>query len=470
MSERDERGSDIRPNELVRGLTLFAAIAVVVGTVIGTGVFLKARAMMCNVGTPTASLVVWVVAGLLSLAGALTYAELTAMMPRAGSEFVFMREAYGARLSFIYGWARFLVGIPGAQAAKAVAFAIFVNILTGGALGGGWGQKIAAILIVVVITAINCAAVSVGGRVASVIVTLKIAMIAGIAIAAFAFGHGDFAHFSQDGIGGVCEGIAVGARGGAAGFGAAMLGALWAYDGWNYLASVAGEVKRPSRNIPLALIGGTGLVIALYLAVNLGYIYVLSPREIADVPASGAVATETVKHFFGANAAVLMAGGMLLSVVGSLLTGILAGARTPYAMAKEGVFFDKLGVVSKKTHVPVNALIVQGVWVIVLTFSGSFDALTDYVMFSDWIFYGLITASVFVFRRKMPNAERPYRTLGYPLVPLAFLLTTAWLLVSRLMVAPLESLVGVALIALGIPVQLVLTRAKRRAPPSSPSQ
>lgn len=455
MTEPQEKQVD-----LVRGLSLFAAVAVVVGTVIGTGVFLKARAMMCNVGTPTASLLVWVVAGLLSLAGALTYAELTAMMPRAGSEYVFMREAYGPRLGFVYGWSRFSIGIPGAQAAKAVAFAIFINIITGGALGGGWGQKLAAVGIVVLITAINCAAVSVGGRIASVIVSLKIVMVAGIALAAFLFGGGDFAHFAADGANGVCEGISDAARGGAVGFGAAMLGALWAYDGWNYLASVAGEVKNPSRNIPIALIGGTGLVIALYLAINLGYMYVLTPEEIASVPAGSAVATETVRRFLGDNAAYLMAGGMLLSVVGSLLTGILAGARTPYAMAREGVFFDGLGKLSPKTRVPVNALLIQGLWIIVLCFSGSFDALTDYVMFADWIFYGLITASVFIFRRRMPNAERPYKTLGYPLVPILFLLTTGWLLISRVLAAPHESLVGLGLIAAGLPLHFFLSRRR----------
>src|SRR5688572_10911325 len=236
--------------DLVRGLGLFAAVAIVVGTVIGTGVFLKARPMMCNVGSPGMSMLVWIAAGLLSLAGALTYAELTAMMPRAGGEFLFMRDAYGSRFAFVYGWTRFAVSIPGAQAAKAVAFAIFVEILTGGAFGGTW----VAVGIIVLVTTINCAAVSVSGRVASVLVAIKIAMIAGIAIAAFAFADGDLSHFSLTNDGGTCEKVT--ARGGITGFGAAMLGALWAYDGWNYLSSMAGEVNRPSRNIPLALIGG----------------------------------------------------------------------------------------------------------------------------------------------------------------------------------------------------------------------
>ncbi len=449
-----------QPVDLVRGLSLFGAVAIVVGTVIGTGVFLKARVMMCYVGTPLASLTVWIVAGFLSLAGALTYAELASMMPRAGSEYIFMREAYGRRLAFVYGWMRFSIGIPGAQAAKAVAFAIFLNILTGGALSEEWKRSAAAIAIVVAITAINCLAVSVGGRVASAIVTLKIVMIAGIAIAAFVFGQGDFGHFAGDGSAGLCDGISENARGGAAGFGAAMLAALWAYDGWNYLSSVAGEVEKPSRNIPLALIGGTVLVLVLYLAINVGYIYVLSPLEIADVPASGAVATEVVRRFLGPAAATLMAAGMLLSVTGSLQTGVLAGARTPYAMAQAGAFFKPLGQLSARTHVPVNALLVQAVWILVLAFSGSFDTLTDYVMFADWIFYGLIAGSVFIFRRRMPNAERPYRTLGYPLVPILFVLTTLWLLLSRLFAAPEHSLVGLGLIALGVPISFLFERRR----------
>lgn len=454
---------------LVRGLGLFPAIAIVVGTVIGTGVFMKARVMTCYVDTPPAVFTVWIVAGLLSLAGALTYAELTAMMPRAGSEYVFMREAYGPRMGFVYGWMRLAVGIPGAQAAKAVAFAIFLDILLGGRLGKGLGQQLAAAAIVVVITLVNCAAVSVGGRLASVIVAVKIAMIAGIGIAAFALADGDFAHFTMRAAGGTCEGVAAEARGGWAGWGAAMLGALWAYDGWNYLASVAGEVKDPARNVPLALIGGVVLVIGLYLLINLGYQWVLSPQEIASVPASSSVATEVVKRFLGESAAKLMAAGMLVSVVGSLQTGILAGARTPYAMAKEGGFFPALAKVSDGSHVPVNALLVQGVWVIVLTFSGSFDALTDYVMFSDWIFYGMITATVFVFRKRMPGAERPYRTLGYPVVPALFLATTAWLLIGRVAAAWKESLIGLAIILLGVPIH-ALIKGSRDAGPRAPDR
>ena len=198
--------------DLVRGLGSFASIAIVVGTVIGTGVFLKARPMMCNVGSPGASMVVWVVAGLLSLAGALTYAELTAMMPRAGSEFIIAREAYGPRTAFVYGWMRFMISVPGAQAAKAVAFAIFVDILSGGALGHGIWFTLTAVGIIVAITAINSLEVSFGGRVASVMVAIKILMIAGIAIGAFAFGDGDFAHFALTDQGSTCEGVT--ARGG----------------------------------------------------------------------------------------------------------------------------------------------------------------------------------------------------------------------------------------------------------------
>jgi basic amino acid/polyamine antiporter, APA family len=459
MTDQPDSSARNKGGELVRGLNLAAGIAIVVGTVIGTGVFLKARAMTCNVGAFSTVLVVWIFAGLLSLAGALTYAELGALMPRAGGEFVFMREAYGRRLAFLYGWMRLAIGIPGAQAAKAVAFAIFLNIVTGGALEGR--LELASVSIVVIITLINCASVSVGGRLAVAIVALKVAMIAGLAITAFAFGGGDFAHFALAESGGTCEGIAPGARGGLPGFGAAMLGALWAYDGWAYLASVGGELENPSRNVPLTLIGGTLLVMALYLGVNVAYMYVLSPTEIASVPAGSSVATEVARRFLGDTAASVMAAGMLISVVGSLQTGILAGARTPYAMARDGLFFSKLAEVSDKSRVPVNALLAQGAWIIVLTFTGSFDVLTDYVMFGDWIFYGAITASVFIFRRRMPNAERPYRTFGYPIVPALFVLTTLWLLASRVFAAPHDSLIGLGLIALGIPIYALFFREKR---------
>src|SRR5437762_3060205 len=377
-----------KPVTLVRGLGVFASVSIVVGSVIGTGIFLKTRVMMCNVETPWLVIIAWIAAGFLSLAGALTYAELAAMMPRAGGEYVFIREGYGRPLAFLYGWTQFAVAYTGSQAAKGVSFAIFLNILAGGA----------------------------------------------------------------------CEGVEATARGGLAGFGAAMLGALWAYDGWSNVTIVAGEVKRPQRNLPLALIGGILIVAALYIFANFAYLYVLSPVEVASVSKASSVATEVARKFLGPSAVGVIAMAMMISTLGSLHTGTLSGARISYAMAKDGLFFRPLARLSGRTRVPVNALILQCVWSCVLALSGSFDTLTDYVIFAAWIFYALNTASVFIFRRRMPHADRPYRTLGYPALPILFLLAAGWLIFNTLMATPKQAPIGLGIIALGLPIYFYWAR------------
>ena len=295
---------------LIRGLTLVAAVSIIIGNVIGTGVFLKARVMTCNVGTPGMVITVWVVAGLLSLAGALTYAELSAMMPRAGGEYVFVREAYGSGMGFLYGWMQVFIAKTGSQAALAVGLAIFMNDLTGGALNTifftfqiynfkvPFGMlQVVALSAIILFTAVNCAAVSVSGWIATLLTAVKIVLVLGIGIGAFLLANGDWGHFAQANVGGACEGVSQGARFGIAGFGAAMLGALWGYDGWNNLTLVAGEVKNPQRNVPLALIGGTITIILLYVFVNLAYFYALDPTAVASVPASSSVAAEVTRSF-----------------------------------------------------------------------------------------------------------------------------------------------------------------------------
>ncbi|HKP71312.1 MAG TPA: APC family permease, partial [Pyrinomonadaceae bacterium] len=213
-----------------------------------------------------------------------------------------------------------------------------------------------------------------------------------------------------------------------------------------------GEVKNPQRNIPLALIGGMITIITLYVFINIAYFYVLTPTEIASVPKASSVAREVARNFMGATAVSLIAAGLLFSSVGTLHTSILTGARVPYAMSRDRLFFQNLARLSPKTRVPIGALVLQGIWAGILTLSGSFDTLTDYVIFGSWIFYGLVTASVFLFRRRMPHAERPYRAWGYPVVPVLFLLVTAFLLVNTLMTAPTQALAGLGLILLGLPV------------------
>jgi APA family basic amino acid/polyamine antiporter len=460
---------------LVRGLGLFAAIAVVVGDVIGTGVFLKARVMTCNVGTPGMVVTVWVVGGLLSLAGALTYAELAARMPRAGGEYVFIREAYGRLWGFLYGWTRFFVASTGGLAGLAAGFAIFLNIVSGGALGSrafvlplpGLPLSIGALPLlasaaIAIVTVVNCAAVAVGGRIASVLATLKVVLVLGVGIGAFALARGDWTHFAMSGAAGACDGVAAAARGGFAGFGAAMLGALWAYNGWNEVTYVAGEVKDPQRNLPLAIVGGIGIIATLYVFANVAYFYVLAPAAVAAIPVSSAVATEVVSTFLGPAAAGVMAGALAMSVFGSLQIVSLVSARIPYAMAVDGVFFPFMARLSPRTRVPIRALLAQAAWAIVLVFSGSYDTITDYAIFAVLMFVILATASIFVFRRRLTAEDRGYRMWGYPVVPVLFLMVAGWLVINTLLTTPGRAMAGVGFMLLGLPFYWYWTRQGRR--------
>ncbi len=449
---------------LVRGLGLTAAASVNIANMIGTGVFLKTRVMTCNVGDPWIVLAVWVAAGLLAMTGALAYAELAAMMPRAGGAYVFLREAYGRPLGFLYGWTIFAVARTGSQAALAVGSAIFLNIVLGGALQGAWftarvfgyaipfGKlQLTALAAIFLITAINCAAVSISGNVSSVLTVVKIAAVLVVGAGAFAFARGSWGHFSLSGAAGACEAVASSARGGLAGFGAAMLGALWAYDGWDNVTSLAGEVRNPQRNMPAAFIGAMFVVGGLYLFANLAYFYALPPAAIASVPLSSSVATEAARQFVGPAAVGLIAMALFISSFGALHASVLANSRVPFAMARDGLFFRRLSEISERGRVPVNALIAQGCWAGVLALSGTYDTLTDCVIFASWLLYALATGSLFVLRRRMPDAERPYRAWGYPVLPALFLVVTGWLLVNTLRATPVQALAGLGLMALGLP-------------------
>lgn len=493
----DTPDSKLTNGQLIRGLGLTAAIAVNVANIIGTGVFLKARVMTCNVGTPGKALTVWLVAGLLSLAGALTYAELLAMFPRAAGEYGIMRDAYGRSSGFIYGWTQFAIARSASAAALAVGFAIFLNALLKGALNQAFftlpyinvpfGRlQLVALAAIALTVLINCAAVTFSGGVATFLTAIKVLLLIAVGLGAFFYSGGDWSHFSQANVGGTCEGVAI-TTGGFAGFAAAMLGALWAYDGWNNITFLAGEVKNPQRNLPLGLIISMFVVMGLYLLVNLGYYHVLSPTEVASVPASLSVAAEVVRRLLGAIALTLMAAAMMTSSFGALHASILATSRVPYAMARDRLFFKGLAKVSVRTHVPIRSLIVLGIWSSVLALSGSYDQLTDAAIFALTLFYAFVAGSVFIFRRRLPDTHRPYRTWGYPVVPIIYLLVTAWLLsriawdtraatrqtISLLFGGHLRSaiteslasppLATVLFILLGLPVYLILSSRQVRA-------
>jgi APA family basic amino acid/polyamine antiporter len=450
---------------LNRGLTLVPAMAIIIANVIGTGVFVKARVMTCNVGSPGMVLAVYAVGGVLTLFGALAYAELSTMMPHAGGAANYLRAAYGRRAAFLYGWTESFVASPAAQAAVAILFVVFLNDLVGGTLP----PLALALLPVAVLGAavgLNLGSVGSSGHIATALTAVKVALVLGIGAGAFVLGDGSWSHFGQSGAAGTCADVPAGARFGVAGFGAAMIGALWSYQGWDQLALVAGEVRRPSWTLPRALVGAAGLIAALYLFVNAAYFYVLAPEAVASVPVASSVASEVTVRFLGAGAASVMAAGLMLSSFGGVYTGVLAVPRVSYALAREGLLPAALARVSPTTRIPRNAVLVFGTWSIVLAVSGTFEILSDLSVFATLLFLWLTVAAVFVLRRTHPHAERPVRAWGYPVVPALYLCGVGYLLVNTLLEMPGRALAGLGLIALGLPVYVFYARKQRRDGPA----
>lgn len=433
---------------LIRGLTLIDAASIVVGSIIGTGVFLKTSTMSALVGNPYMVLMIWVVAGLLSLAGALAYAELGSIMPDAGGEYVYLKEGYGDLWAFLYGWMRFWIGSPGSIAAYAVGAMTFLSGAVDLSFVGG--KQLAAVFVIIFFSGINCLSVAFGGRLNSIMTAVKILMIIGLSLGVFLFSDtASVFHFSETSQG--FTGFA-----GWSAFGSATLAALWAYDGWNNLPMVAGEIKNPQRNIPLSLGLGMLVILAIYLFANLAYFYALPFAEVISsnsdaFPDALPVATKAAMTFVGQSGVTLLSAAFVFSALGAMNGSVMTAARVPYAMAKDGLFFKKLASVNETTSVPVISIIVQGIVSIVLALSGTFDQLTNYVIFSAWIFYAMVTGVVFVMRKRRPDAPRSYKTLGYPIVPIIFIVLALLLLVNTVVESPRESLVGLGFILLGVP-------------------
>lgn len=442
---------------LERRLGLVATFSLVVGTIIGTGIFLKAGVMSQLLGQSSWVLIAWVVAGLLSSTGALAYAELGMLFPKAGGEYVYMREAYGDLAGFLWGWQRFWVSSPGSIAAYAVGAATFTAPLVDLSVFGGTSGL--AIIFILIFTMINCFEVTFGGRVQSFMTFFKIFLILFIAIGIFGFSTtGSMSHLQETS--GQAFNISA--------FGAAMLAALWAFDGWNNMPMVAGEIKNPSRNIPLALGLGVGTILVIYLLANFAYFYALPFSEALTAnskfnPQALPIATKASYTFLGPAGYSILAFAFMFSAVGAMNGSILSSSRVPFAMARDGLFFQAVGLLHPKTKTPIVSLIVQAILSIVLALSGTFDQLTDYVVFASWIFYALCTGSLFIFRRKHPHAERPYKALGYPVLPAIFIIMTCLLLINTLITSPRESLTGLAIIAAGVPAFWYMKRTQRKA-------
>jgi APA family basic amino acid/polyamine antiporter len=431
--------------ELKRDLGIWAALAIVVGTVIGSGIFRVPQAMILNVGSVRMVFLVWVVGGMLSLAGALTYAELAAALPGAGGEYVYLTEAYGPLWGFLYGWTQMWVAKSGSIATLATAFfeytAHFVPQFetiwfTAGPFSIKYGQVFALVLILL-LGGINYLGVRIGGDVQVAVTAVKVALIAFVILAGLFYAHPASAAV-----------VPAQAPPVFAGFIAALVGALWAYDGWNNVGMVASEIKNPQRNLPLALIGGTLGVIAIYMLANWAYFRVLSPAEVG---AHKLVAAEMMQRIGGSAGASAVSLAAMISIFAALNGSILTGARVPYAAARDGLFFRSAARVHPAFHTPGVSILMLSAWSSILVLSGKYEELFDFVIFGSWILYAMATASVFVLRHKRPDLPRPYKTFGYPAVPLLFLAGATVLEVSTLWTKPRESIAGIVLILLGLP-------------------
>jgi basic amino acid/polyamine antiporter, APA family len=449
---------------LARGLTLVPAAALIVTQVIGAGVFVKARVMTCNVGTPWMVLLAYLLAGILTLGGALTFAELSAMMPRSGGQYNFIGAAFGRVWAFLYGWMETLLDGAASVAAIAIVFIIFLNDLLGGTLSAIQIQLL-TVATIAAVTLLTLASMHTNGLVASVVTGLKVLLIAGIGVAAFLFSDGSWAHFTANGAAGACEGVAAGARLGMTGFGAAMIGALWSYNGWSTASFVAEEIQEPERTLPRALVGSSVLIIGLYLLVNAGYFYALSPLAIAGLPEASSVAGPVMARLLGASGASLLTLGMMLSNFGALHSLSITVARVPFAMARDGLLPHTFTTISRRSRVPAHAVLLIGACAVGFAFSGAFDVLTDLIVFMLLFFNGLGVASVYVLRRTLPDAARPYRAWGYPVVPALFLIATVYLMINTLIATPGRALAGIGIIALGLPLYAYYARRLPRSRP-----
>ena len=445
-------------HELPRSLDAAHALSIVVGIIIGSGIFLVPREMMAAVGSPRVVYAVWIVGGLLSLSGAMTYAEIAAARPRYGGEYAFLREAYGDLTGFLYMWTWITIAKP-ASLATIIAgftrvlatFAVFHVFETPAFLGLLWGQ-IFAIAATWLITGLNVIGTRRSGNVQLVLTWLKgllILVIAGFCFLATRDG-GSWHNFLT---------TAPGARGGIPGFMIALTAALWAYDGWSDVTQMAGEVQRPQRSLPLALVGGVAVVGALYMLTNAAIQYVLPAGVLAE---SARPAADAFRLAAGSWGASLVSVGMAVSIAATFVGSSLSGARIPFAAARDGLFFRSLAHVQPRFQTPSTALILQAILTTLLLLAiGRFQALFSLAIFAEWLFYALTASTVYIFRRRDPPGSRPYSVWGYPLLPALFIAAALVVLVFSVIAQPRNSLIGIAVILLGIPVHLWFQRRYR---------
>jgi APA family basic amino acid/polyamine antiporter len=476
--------------EFTRGLGLFDATAVVVGSMIGSGIFIVSADMARNLGSPGWLLVAWVITGVLTVTGALAYGELAAMMPRAGGQYVYLREAYSPLWGFLYGWTLFLVIQTGTIAAVAVAFARFFGVLVpaiseqqylippvhvsaGYALSLSTAQVV-GVLLVALLTWTNTRGLSYGKIIQNVFTTAKTGSLVVLILAALLLGWNEAAVSDNFGnLWTVRSGpdgtllAAAGAFGLLVALCVSQTGSLFSADAWNNITFTAGEVRDPRRTIPISLVLGTGTVIGLYVLANVGYLVTLTFEQIQRAPADR-VATATVDAIVPGAGVTVMAAAIMISTFGCNNGLILAGARAYYAMARDGLFFRPAGVLNE-ARVPAFALLLQGIWAMFLILPRTYDAgsgsygnlysnLLDYVISAALIFYILTVAAVFRLRRTRPDVPRPYRALGYPGLPALYIAGAATILVILFIYRASTTWPGLVIVLLGLPAYALLKR------------
>jgi APA family basic amino acid/polyamine antiporter len=423
---------------LRRELGLVDATMINAGTMIASGIFIVPAAIVAGLGSSMPSILVWVIGGLVSMAGALCVAELGAAMPDAGGQYVYLARAYGPVVGFLYGWGAFLVINTASIAAIAVGFATYLGFFVP---LGETGVKLVAVASIIGLTVLNCFGIKVGAVTQNVLTFLKIGALAAIVLLGFGLSGGSAANLSPMWPEGGIRTVALG-------IGPALVAVLWTFDGWIESSYVGGEIRNPGRNLPLSIILSVVIVATLYVAVVATYTWLLSPARMAG---SSLVASDAMTVVVGAGGAAFVAIAILVSTLGANNGIVFTSARIPYAMAEEGLFFRWASRLHPATRSPVITLVVQCAMAVALTMTGSYVQLATYVVFVSFLFYALSAAAVIVLRRRAPALERPYRAWGYPLTPLLFIGFALYLVIDTIIQTPRDSAIGAGILAAGLP-------------------
>jgi len=453
--------SQVPEKSLARRLGPFDSTMMMVGIVIGSGIFLTTGIMAKSLPSVSLLLLAWLLGGLITLAGAFIFAELGASMPAAGGLYVYLREAYGPLPGFLYGWITFLVYMCGSIAGLAVAFAEYFGyffpclstktyIITTDFFSLSNGQLI-AVSIILLVSFINYIGVTFGKFIQNIFTSIKIGTILFFIVLGLAIGRVSSINFSINPMNFSLSQLLTG-------FGVVLIAVFWTFDGWNNVNFIAGEIKEPKRNLPLALIMGTLLVSALYFLINVVYFIALPVNEMAGTVT---IAESASSALFGRTTTGLLSAAILISVFGALNGSIFVGARVYYAMAKDNLFFNKAAEIHPRFKTPFFAVVIQAIWACVLAISGTFEQLFTYVIFISIIFWIGAAFSLYTLRKKYPNASRPYKTWGYPVIPAIFILVSTGILINTLIKSPLESLTGLGFLAIGIPIYFYWRNKKK---------